>query len=181
MQICWFPFVKGHSDIVVPMIPKPSKTNFHSIFFFSSHVWSGQLAFRKILWRFPCHVHRQVWAGFGSRKLFWPNVAWNFLPGSWGFPLATQAPQPVVIRISQWVVGTSSRFVDDVHIKSVPNHPFSSRTFQPWPWWQPPRWDFDFFERTCGNIKVEVTLPKGQVIGSTRLGVVWFSWGEIFN
>lgn len=25
-----------------------------------------------------------------------------------------------------------------------------------------PRWDFDFFERTCGDIKVEVTLPKGQ-------------------
>ena len=117
-----------------------------------------------------------------DRKLFFgPNVAWNFLPGSWGFPLATQATQPVVIRISQWVVGTSSRLVEDVHIKSVPNHPFSSRTFQPWPWWQPPRWDFDFFERTCGNIKVEVTLPKGQVIGSTPLGIVWFSWGEIFN
>lgn len=49
MQICWFPFVKGHSDIVVPMIPKPSKTNFHSFFFFSSHVWSGKLAFRKIV------------------------------------------------------------------------------------------------------------------------------------
>ena len=84
MQICWFPFVKGHSDIVVPMIPKPSKTNFHSFFF-------SPAMFGRVNWLFgkSYDVSHAMFTGrFGQvldpdRKLFFgPNVAWNFLPGS---------------------------------------------------------------------------------------------------